>query len=118
MNWQLIIGSGGLVGIGAIIFYLGRIVARFEAKFDSNDKSLGVMDKKMEDNFKGIDKRIVSQFESIEKRFDSIEKRFDKIDSELNVIKSRLDRLEVRVEERTLKVFHVQKGSEKILENV
>lgn len=130
MNWQLIIGSGGLLGVGAIIFYLGRIVARFEAKFDSGEKNLQMMEARMDDRFRGMDKRIVSEFQAIEKRFDSVEKRIDsrcdkidtrldKITNDIQDVKSRLDRLEVRVEERTLKVVAFQREpQEKVLEHV
>lgn len=130
MNWQLIIGSGGLVGIGAIIFYLGRIVARFEARFDSGERNQASAETRMgdrftssetrmEDRFKGMDKRIVSEFETISKRLDKLDDRIHEVITDLREIRSRLDRLEVRVEERTLKVITIQRESqEKVLEQV
>jgi hypothetical protein len=130
MNWQLIIGSGGLVGIGAIIFYLGRIVARFEAKFDSGERNLQMLQARTEDKlegleeriderFRGMDKRIVTEFQEIYKRFDKMETKLDRMGTDIQDVKSRLDRLEVRVEERTLRVVGFQKDQhEKVYETV
>ena len=56
-----------------------------------------------------------SRWSRLDKRFDNIDKRFDNISTELKDIgkditdlKVQVGKLETRVEERTLKVVHVQ----------
>lgn len=67
--FQLIVGSGGLLGILYLIFRTGRIV----------------------------------------EKIDSMDKKLDKSIEKLDDANNRLTKLEVRVEERTLKVIHVEK---------
>jgi septal ring factor EnvC (AmiA/AmiB activator) len=62
---KLCMGSGGLLGIGFMIFKLGRFAENFI-------------------NFKGS---VNKDFEKMDKKFDSIEKRFDKVDFEIKEIR-------------------------------
>lgn len=45
----------------------------------------------------------------LDKRFDKIDSKFEKIDFDLVSLKVSMGKLETRVEERTLKVVHVEK---------
>ena len=92
---SLIIGSGGLIGIFYVIFKMGKLVSSFEGSF-----------KLIEERFKHIEER----FKHLDEKFERIEKKVDTIASDIKNLTSRVDRLEVRLEERTLRVVHVQKN--------
>lgn len=92
MTWvdiiQLLIGSGGLLGIGVLFFKMGR----FAEKVD------------------GLAFQMTKGFAEVDKRFGAVDKRFDKIECDINDIKEntkdieiQLGILETRVEERTMR---------------
>jgi len=72
LNWNTLIGSGGILGVAYLVFATGIFFGKFKAFVTRTDKSL------------------------------------EDIKSSISGITSRVDRLEVRVEERTLKVFHIE----------
>lgn len=52
------------------------------------------------------------KFDKIDARFDKIDLRFERVDQKFDQSLDRLARIEVRVEERTLRVIHMQKKDE------
>jgi uncharacterized Ntn-hydrolase superfamily protein len=72
---QIIIGSGGVLGIAFLVFRTGRIVEKIE----SSDKKIS----EIKDDIKEVRRT-------------------------LNLIEIQIGKLETRVEERTLRVIHVE----------
>jgi hypothetical protein len=112
MNWQeifTIIGSiGAIIGGG-----LAWMWTRIDKKFDHVDKRFEQMDKKFEQKFEQIDKKFEQRFEQIDKkfeqRFDQVDKKFEQVNTQLTTLNVQIAKLETRVEERTLRVIHVEK---------
>lgn len=84
---NLLIGSGGIVGVCIVIFRFGKLVQKIDS-----------MNDKMDNGFLSVDKRL----EKIDSKLDALEKG----QSDLRV---QLGKLETRVEERTLRVVHTTK---------
>ena len=68
MDWQFLIGSGGLLGLGYLIFKFGRFTQKFDTFVISTTA-----------------------------RFDSIDSRFNSVDIELKGIRKDLHSIDVRL---------------------
>lgn len=95
-NLGIWIGSGGIVGIVVLFFYMGRGFGKLETKLGDIDK----------------------RFDSIDKKFEMILLEIKEIRKELSNLDIRLSRLEVRVEERMVRVKYVPKTIPEHLHNL
>lgn len=89
-----------LMEIVTVLLSSGSLIAFLTLFF-----KMGVFKGKVEERFSSIE----GTLKRIDSTLDKLDTRLDRMESKLDSIASRLDRLEVRVEERTLKVVHVQK---------
>ena len=77
MDWQLIIGSSGLLGIVITLFYIVRFSVRLE-----------------------------SRISNLENKLNSIEKETCSIRNDISEIKQDMREANTKIEERTLKVIY------------
>lgn len=87
-----LLGSGGILGVAVIVFKLGRSAEKIDYISDKINKLIENNDNKLS--------AILSEIKECNKK--------------LNETHDRLTRLEVRVEERTLKVYHVERNGTEI----
>lgn len=94
MDWHLILGSGGFVGIAYLVFKIGSLVERIK----NNEKKQEAFEKNIDDRFNKMDEK-----------FHRLDERLGRIESALTIISVQIGKLETRVEERTLRVVHVSR---------
>jgi predicted nuclease with TOPRIM domain len=96
VNWQLIIGSGGLIGLIVLIFYCGRWFGKIDHSLSHIIKNQEYMEKKNNEFRIEINERFGGLSEDI-KRIDG---QISRMEESLRLIDSRISRLEGKDEER------------------
>lgn len=83
---NLILGSGGILGIGFLVFRTGKIVKTVE----NLEKKVDKLEQKTEEGFKEVDRK----FEKFEEKID---KKFEKFEEKIN---DKFEKFEEKVDER------------------
>lgn len=110
---QLLIGTGLL---GSAIWAIFR-VGKFAQKFESLEQSVKTLVEVMHAGFAKIDARFDKNSEEMKTDFSKIDAEFKETRKEISDVKIHLGILETRVDERTLKIVHVEKTGTGILPN-
>ena len=101
----LLITSGSLLGIATVIFKAGK----FTQKFEDFQVFVDQRFKEVNGKLVSIDERFNKMDEKIDKGFERLETKIDAQSAKIVMIEITLGKLETRVEERTLRVVHVDK---------
>lgn len=119
MNWQevfTIVGSVGAIIGGGFAWMWSRLDKRFDfidRKFEQVDKRFEHMEHKFEQKIDQLDKKFEQRIDQMDKKFeqkiDQIITKMDQTNFQLSSINMQIAKLETRVEERTLRVIHVEK---------
>ena len=108
---QLLVGCGLL---GSCIIGIFKIV-KFVQKFDNLENSIKGLTSiertiSLENSVKELASVMREGFAKMETRFDKIDSEFKDVRKEIGDVKTHLGILETRVDERTLKIVHVDKS--------
>lgn len=104
MNWQLFLGSTGILGVLAMIFFGGRWFGKAEKafeeinkKFDSQSKQIGEFKSDIRYDINKLANLVDMRFEKLEK---IMETNKETISNQIGEINTRVSRLEGRDDER------------------
>lgn len=99
MNWQLIIGSGGLVGIAVMFFYVIRFFIRMENRINNIETNLNY-------KIQLIQESVRLSKESIELKLSFMANDIIAMKKIVDEMRADLRNMETKIEERTLKVIY------------